>query len=103
MLGVLGAAGLFAWLLVLALGGAGSLVLYVLATQVAPIALSGRYLIGWHLSILAVIGTALVFGPRGEAGSGAAVRGGQARAALLLALAGSCHVYCLCFILQRYF
>jgi hypothetical protein len=89
----------FLWLLTLAAGALASLVLYTLATQVTPIALGGRYLIGWYLPPLAVLGSVLSVGPSRTA-AGAA---GSGRAAAFLALAGAIHVYCMCFILSRYF
>jgi hypothetical protein len=78
-----------------------ALVLYTLATQVVPLALSGRYLIGWYLAVLGVVGTVLALGPRPSAS--APPPSGAPRAAALLLLAGPIHVYCLCFILARYF
>ena len=92
------------WLFVLAGGSGASLVLYALSTQGMPMALQGRYLIGWYLTFLAVVGTALALDDRSptRAGEGA-LPPGAGRAALLLAVAGSIHVYCLSFMLRRYF
>jgi len=95
----------FLWLLILGVGSVASLVLYTLTTQGLPMALGGRYLVGWYVCVLGVIGTALTLAhsspqagrPESEATSG------TGRAALLLVVAGSIHVYCLCFVLQRYF
>jgi drug/metabolite transporter (DMT)-like permease len=95
----------FLWLLILGVGSVASLVLYTLTTQGLPMALGGRYLVGWYVCVLGVIGTALTLDysapqrerPESEAPSG------TGRAALLLVVAGSIHVYCLCFVLQRYF
>ena len=93
-----------AWMAVLAAGSLASLVLYTLSTQGLPMALQGRYLIGWYLIFLAVVGTALALDhiPPSRAGSGRP-SSGAARAALLLAVAGSIHLYCLSFMLRRYF
>jgi hypothetical protein len=91
-----------AWLVLVVLGATASLVLYVLATQQGLKALAGRYLIGWYLCVLAVIATPLAMG-RPPADAPAPDRPGRARAAVLLAVAGSIHLYCLTFILRRYF
>jgi hypothetical protein len=92
------------WLVVLAAGGIASLVLYALSTQGMPMALQGRYLIGWYLAFLAVVGTALALEYRPPSRIGAAPVPSDAwRAALLLAVAGPIHVYCLSFMLRRYF
>jgi hypothetical protein len=96
----------FLWLLALGLGAAMSLILYALATQNLPIALQGRYLIGWYLVVLAVIGSwiALAAGPSpGAMGGRIAGIARVPRAGVLLVLSGAIHVYCLCFILWRYF
>ena len=92
------------WLVALAAGSLASLVLYALSTQGTPMALQGRYLIGWYLTFLAVVGTALALDHRSppRAGTGA-LPSGAVRAALLLAIAGSIHLYCLGFMLRRYF
>ena len=67
-------------------------------------ALQGRYLIGWYLAFLAVVGTALALDHRSPSPAGADVfPSGAWRAAFLLAVAGSIHVYCLSFMLRRYF
>jgi hypothetical protein len=96
----------FAWLMVIAAGAVLALVFYAAATQGRVSTLVGRHLIGWYLCLLAVIGTALTLEPRtgGEGGatSAGAPRGGG-RAAALLVVAGGVHVYCLWFVLQRYF
>jgi uncharacterized membrane protein len=69
-----------------------------------PMALQGRYLIGWYLAVLAVVGTALALDLRPPSRAGAdPVPSGTWRAALLLAVAGSIHLYCLSFMLRRYF
>jgi hypothetical protein len=69
-------------------------------------ALQGRYLIGWYLPVLSVIGTGVVLteprmamvvqGPL-------TIVGRIPRPAALLALCALVHTYCLCFILGRYF
>jgi hypothetical protein len=92
------------WLVILGVGGAVALVLYTLSTQSLPKALHGRYLIGWYLCLLSVIGTALALDLRsGGPGSTAAPPSGTVRAAVALVVAGSIHTYCLFFILRRYF
>ncbi len=92
------------WLLILSGGAVASLVLYTLSTQDLPMALGGRYLIGWYLPVLAVIGTALTLDHRSSARVvDSSPPSGTWRAVGLLALAGSIHVYCLAFILRRYF
>ena len=97
-----GAARRLLWLVLLTAGGAIALVFYTLTTQVAK-PLHGRYLIGWYLCLLAVIGSVLTLDLRSPATAGAGPPSGAARAAFLLATAGLIHVYCLCFILARYF
>jgi hypothetical protein len=93
-----------AWLLLTATGLAGALVLYSLSTQGLDTALTGRYLIGWYLALLAVVAGALVVDHRPPRAVGVGSAGdGSARAAWLLLVAGSVHVYCLFVILQRYF
>jgi hypothetical protein len=89
----------FLWLLLLGSGAIAAIVLYTLSTQGMVAALQGRYLIGWYLAVLPVIGAVLVLDP-GNPTSGATE---GKRAALLLALAGGIHVYCLSFVLKRYF
>ena len=74
----------FAWLLVLGAGGVVSLVLYSLLTQDLPLALGGRYLIGWYLCVLAVVGAgADARRSLGRGTPGCPVRA-RARAAILL-------------------
>jgi len=90
------------WLLLLTIGSAITLVLYTLTTQVAK-PLHGRYLIGWYLCVLAVIGSALTLDLRSNASVGTGSPSGTRRATVLLATAGFIHVYCLSFILIRYF
>jgi hypothetical protein len=92
------------WLVVLGAGSVGSLVLYTLSTQATPTALQGRYLIGWYLTFLSVVGTALAldYGSSRRADE-STTPSAAGRAALLLALAGSIHLYCLTFMLRRYF
>jgi hypothetical protein len=92
------------WLLILSGGALASLVLYALSTQDLPMALGGRYLIGWYLPVLAVIGAALTLDYQSPSRVvDPPVPSGTWRAAGLLALAGSIHAYCLVFILLRYF
>lgn len=92
------------WLLAAFVGALASLAVYTLSTQDRVTALQGRYLIGWYLCLLALCGSALVLERRNTAASGIpAERTGAVRAAWLLAIAGLVHVYCLVFILRRYF
>ena len=78
--------------LALGAGSVASLVLYTLSTQGVPMALQGRYLIGWYLAVLAVVGTALALDYRSPSRAGAdSVPSGTWRAAFLLAVAGSIH------------
>ncbi len=92
------------WLSALGAGSLASLVLYTLSTQGVPMALQGRYLIGWYLTFLAVVGTALALDHRSPSrGRHGRSPSGGGRAVLLLAVAGSIHVYCLSFMLRRYF
>jgi hypothetical protein len=94
----------FVWLLVIAVGLAAALALYSLSTQGLVTSLTGRYLIGWYLALLAVIAGALVLDHAAPTPAvGAAAPTGTARAALLLIVAGSAHAYCLYVILARYF
>jgi len=93
------------WLLVIGAGAVASLILYTLSTQMVPLAMGGRYLIGWYLAVLAVVGTVLTLDwrpPRPETVDLTPTSGGR-RAALLLMIAGPIHVFCLWFILERYF
>ncbi len=83
-----------AWLAVMAAGWAASLVVYALAIHGLPMNINGRYLIGWYLSVLLVIGS-------WPALSEASTR--ISRPPVLLGLAGLSHTYCLCLILGRYF
>lgn len=94
----------FAWLLILGAGAVAALVLYSLATQIVPIALGGRYVVGWYLAVLTIVASVLTldWSPDAAGGSVRLARG-SGRAATLLLVAGSVHVYCLCFILGRYF
>lgn len=73
-------------------------------------ALQGRYLIGWYLVFLTLAACWIAGLPCGQAlqrasSDSVVPRPGAAslRTAILLAVAGSVHVYCLAFILQRYF
>jgi hypothetical protein len=90
---------------VLCAGLVASLVLYTLATQAVPIALGGRYIIGWYLATLAIVGAALTLDLRSSLPLSVddTPPSGARRAALLLMLAGPIHAYCLCFVLGRYF
>jgi hypothetical protein len=92
------------WLMLVALGGAGTLVLYTVATQGLITSLTGRYLIGLYLVVLTVCaGGLVVAGPGAAASAGQTAPVGWRRAALLLVVSGTFHAYCLYVILQRYF
>ena len=83
-----------AWLAVMGAGWAASLVVYALAIHGLPMNVNGRYLIGWYLSVLLVIGSWPAL-----AETKTLVR----RPVVLLILAGLLHTYCLCLVLGRYF
>jgi hypothetical protein len=96
----------FFWLVALGLGSAMALVLYALSIYDLPMALQGRYLIGWYLPVLSVIagGVVLAEPPMAMVAPRAlSIRSRIPRPAALLALCGLVHTYCLCFILGRYF
>jgi hypothetical protein len=78
------------WLLAIGLGALGSLAVYALALQKLPMNVNGRYLVGWHLSIAAVIWSVFALARR-------------PRPAALLALCGAGHAFCLGFVLWRFF
>jgi hypothetical protein len=82
------------WLAIMGAGWAASLVVYALAIHGLPMNINGRYLIGWYLSVLLVIGS---WPALSEA------KTPVPRTAALLVLAGLLHTYCLCLILGRYF
>jgi hypothetical protein len=90
------------WLILVALGGAGTLVVYTLATQGLITSLTGRYLIGLYLVVLAVCAGGLVL-DGSRAGGARTAASGSLRAAALLAIAGVVHAYSLYVILRRYF
>jgi hypothetical protein len=92
------------WLLGLTVGGALALVLYTVVTQNLPMALQGRYLIGWYLIYLTLAAswlTGLALPQSGLDVPPAATR--WTRPAVLLLIAGGIHAYCLSFVLRRYF
>jgi hypothetical protein len=93
----------FLWFLALGLGSMAALVIYALSIYNLPMALHGRYLIGWYLPVLATIagGVVLADAP-GAQGPWPSVRR-VPRPVPLLVLSGLVHTYCLCFILWRYF
>ncbi len=96
----------FLWLLALGLGSTLALVIFALSIHNLPMALQGRYLIGWYLPVLSVIGSwaALAEAPTATATRGLpAILGRVPRPVALLALSGLVHTYCLCLILWRYF
>ena len=51
----------FLWLLALGVGSTIALAVSALLIHGQPIALQGRYLIGWYLPLLAVIATGVAF------------------------------------------
>jgi hypothetical protein len=86
------------WLALLGAGGFVTMALYTIVTQSLPMALHGRYLIGWYLVFLTIAACGLAGVDReGKGGPPPWLPGA------LLVVAGSIHAYCLCFILRRYF
>ncbi|OYV98182.1 MAG: hypothetical protein B7X11_06100, partial [Acidobacteria bacterium 37-65-4] len=93
------------WLYALLAGIMAAIALYAVSCYTVPVNLHGRYLIGWYLCWLAIAWSALAcvgalperlsrrLGPLGRI----------SRPALALAFCGLIHVYCLSFILERYF
>jgi hypothetical protein len=93
-----------AWAAWLATGGVVALVLYTVVTQDLPMALQGRYLIGWYLVFLALAGSWLAgVSPSRPAADAGPRLPAWLQPALLLPLAVGIHAYCLAFILRRYF
>lgn len=90
------------WLLIFGAGAALSLVFYAVTTQVAK-PLHGRYLVGYYLCVLAITGSALAMDHRPASAAAASSPGRGLRAVFLLGAIGLIHVYCLAFILARYF
>ena len=88
--GLVVAAAALALVLAIGLGATGSLALYALVLQRLPMNVNGRYMVGWHLSLAAVIWSAPALA-------------GRPRPAVLLALCGAGHVFCLGFVLWRFF
>jgi hypothetical protein len=100
----------FVWLTALGLGGVVALVLYAVVTQELPMALQGRYLIGWYLVFLTVVGCWTASPKRSRPApppqawpSPSPAPTAMLRPVVLLVVAGGIHVYCLAFILRRYF
>ena len=95
------------WLLTLGVGWIAALVLYALAIHAVRVMnVTGRYMAGWHLCVLAVLWAwpALAGGPRGEPSwRSRASLWCAPRVGFLLTAAAVIHTYCLCFILWRYF
>jgi hypothetical protein len=95
------------WLLTLGMGWIAALVLYALAIHAVRVMnVTGRYMAGWHLSVLAVLWAwpAVAGGPSDRSSRASpAIIWRLPRAGLLLTAAGLIHAYCLCFILWRYF
>jgi hypothetical protein len=83
-----------AWLALMATGWAASLVAYALAIHGLPMNINGRYLIGWYLSVLLVLGSWPAL---------AEAKTPVPRAPTLLVLVALIHTYCLCLVLGRYF
>jgi hypothetical protein len=93
-----------AWAAWLATGGVVALVLYTVVTQDLPMALQGRYLIGWYLVFLTLAGSWLAgVSPSRPAADAGPRLPAWLQPALLLSLAVGIHAYCLAFILRRYF
>jgi hypothetical protein len=92
-----------AFLLAFVTGAAASLVLYAVAIHRLPMNMTGRYLASWHVAVAALVGSAaaLAHDPRCAAGPPAAAL--VPRTVAFLLAAGAVHVYCLAFILRRYF
>lgn len=78
------------WLLAIGLGAFASLAVYALVLQRLPMNVNGRYLAGWHLILAAVVWSAPALALR-------------PRPAVLLALCGAGHAFCLGFVLWRFF
>jgi hypothetical protein len=96
----------FVWLVALGLGSMIALVVYALSIYRLPMALQGRYLIGWYLPVLSVIASAAILAEPSAARPGHGLRAITARVprpVALLGLSGLVHTYCLGFILRRYF
>jgi hypothetical protein len=101
------------WLLALGLGSAVALAIYArsmynYAHSVYPIPMNlhGRYLIGWYLVVLSVIGSGAAWALARVATTAPVPRTNIGRIpvpAALLVLSSLLHTYCLCFILTRYF
>jgi hypothetical protein len=94
------------WLFAVFLGCGVSLVLYALSCYSIPVNLHGRYLIGWYLCWLSLALSAPAVLPSVRQASHAepgAAHSLLPRVAVLLVLCGVIHVYCLSFILRRYF
>jgi hypothetical protein len=79
-------------------GGFASLLLYAIAIHRLPMNMTGRYLAAWHLAMAALAGSAaaLAHAPGARAAF-------VPRTLAFLLAAGAVHVYCLAFILRRYF
>ena len=86
----------------LTVGWTLSLLTYALSIHTLPMNLSGRYLIGWHLSLAAVLWTWPALAPPRLA-EGRRLRFGVPRPALLLLLTGAVQAFSLCYVLWRYF
>jgi hypothetical protein len=101
------------WFLALGLGSAVALAIYArsmynYAHSVYPIPMNlhGRYLIGWYLVALSVIGSGAAWALARVATPAPVPRTNIGRIpepAALLVLSSLLHTYCLCFILTRYF
>lgn len=89
------------WLLFIAAGLAGSLALYALASHSTARDVHGRYLIGFHLSLLSIVWVtpALI----GTSESAVGHSRPLPRPAVFFTICGMIHAYCLSFIVTRYF
>jgi hypothetical protein len=101
------------WLLALTFGAtvalslyARSIYSYAISVYPIPMNLHGRYLIGWYLIILALIGSGAAWARAPVTTATPVPRASIGRIpgpAALLVLSSLVHTYCLCYILSRYF
>jgi hypothetical protein len=89
-----------AFLFAFAAGAVASVVLYAIVIHRLPMNMTGRYMASWHIAVAALVGTAAALAAGRSLPPTTAV---VPRTALLLLAAGALHVYCLSFVLRRYF
>jgi hypothetical protein len=97
---------LLGWLLTLGVGWAVSLAAYAAVCHYVPVNLHGRYLIGWWLTLLAVVWSPITFGRSdwtGEPPDESQPSSARIRTTIVFVLIPAIHAYCLRFILLRYF